>query len=372
MQPNSKFRPAVRLRAAVFVVTSALLVPVAEAQISVGTVLVQVESITSGVTTALPGCARTTSSGGGLQQLTQNCGVPNGFTATASNRAFAQAPTAFNPSLPSSYQLARLGTRSRLGVEVLSFNGTGRNIHQVPIGVTAYSSASYSDFLLLGAVRPTTLRLDFRLSGELRIGAALGNLNSYQTDALYTVGVQSLHVASDGALGSFDPSAAGSVNVRRALKVAGATPTTQIFVDSDPALAFTHSERHNPLFGFTDISVTLGAPFFSNPVNNLLLLDLSLASSAFGPAFTFANLAFGTLLTDNEISADFGNTFEMVGLQAFDEAGVDITASAILGLQSVQVVPEPTTALLWLVGLTAGVGWSRRSLNRQRQESSAA
>ena len=360
MHATKNARFAVRLRTAAFVVTSALLVPLAGAQTSVGTVVVQAESRVGGVTTGLPGCALTTASGGGLQQLTQSCGVPNGATATANNRAYAQAPITFNPNAPGSYQLAGRGARSRLGVEVLSFNGTGRDVNQAPIGVTASSFASYRDFLLLGAVRPATLRLDFQLSGELRIGAALGSLNSYQTDAFYTVGVQSIYVASDGALVAADPLAVGGVNVRRQLKVAGATPTVNVDVQSDPALAFTHSERPNSLLGVTDISVTLGAPFFSNPDNRLLLLDLSLASSAFGPAFTFTNLPFGTVLTDNEISADFGSTFEMVGLQAFDDVGQDITASAVLGLQSVQAIPEPTTALLWLIGLAAWVGWSRQ------------
>jgi hypothetical protein len=151
------------------------------------------------------------------------------------------------------------------------------------------------------------------------------------------------------------------------LKLFGGTPTVLPLVESNPATAFTLTETSNALGG-TDVRVVLGADFFSNPANDLVALELGLSSSVHGPAWTFKDMAYGEVLTGKGITADFGSTFEMVGLQAFDAAGQDITASAVLGFQSMQPVPEPRAWLLLAAGL---VGVALRC-RRQASEVSAS
>lgn len=314
--------------------------------------------------TALTTCVPTQIGGGGFQLLGQDCTVPGGGSATARNQASFQAPSAFDPSNPNGYQLAGLGARSTLEIEVHSYAGTNHLPNDPRFALHAQATASFRDYLMLGALRPSSLVLAFHLSGEFRIAPALGGSpDPLQTFTVYGVGVGSGHLGPDGVFGATDPYAYGLVQVSRDLRIFGGMPVVTPWVDSHPGGAITHSESPSPLGG-TDVRVTLGSDFFSNPANDAVLLDLSLASVAYGPAWTFGqHLAYGTVLTGNEISADFGSTFVMVGLQAFDESGQDITASAGLGFQSLQAVPEPQAWLLFAAGLI-GVALRRRGLSQ--------
>jgi hypothetical protein len=301
--------------------------------------------------TPIQGCEITTRTGTGFQQLIQSCGVPSAGTADAHNLAYFQAPSVFDPTNPSAYQLARLGTYSGLGVEVHSnAGGTGRSIHDPLLRLTAQTSASYLDYLMLGSVRPASLQLDFHLSGELRLGAELNWPYGMQVDNFYGVDAQSGFLYPDGSFGSTAPYAYGGVSAHRQLAIVGGTPTVTTTINGHPMGATTFSETANPMGG-TDVRVTLGADYFANSAHNAVSLGLRLASYATGPAWSFKDLPYGTLLTGNEIAADFANTFTMVGLQAFDENGQDITSSAVLGFHSLLAVPEPGTWALWLAGL---------------------
>jgi hypothetical protein len=324
--------------------------------------------IGAGESTPLPGCASTGSNTLGMQELLQDCSVPGAGTARISNRALTVAPSVFDPQDPLSYRLARLGARSSLELEVHAYHGTNRSFQLPTFAVTAQASTSFRDYLMLGALRPASLQLDFHLSGDLRIDPALsGTLNPFQLDAIYVVAAGSGYQASDGAFVASSPNAGGWAQVNRQLKLFGGTPTVLPLVESNPATAFTLTETSNALGG-TDVRVVLGADFFSNPANDLVALELGLSSSVHGPAWTFKDMAYGEVLTGKGITADFGSTFEMVGLQAFDAAGQDITASAVLGFQSMQPVPEPRAWLLLAAGL---VGVALRC-RRQASEVSAS
>ena len=355
-----RFSRSPAMRAFAFAALVAMLAPAAHAQIAESALNLDAWTGRPGATTPLTGCIPTVFNAGGLQTRGQDCSVPQAGTATTSNRGIVEAPSAFDPSAPASYQLARLGASSSLGVELHAFAGTGRSFNDSPLAVTAQTSVRYRDYLLLGAVRPASLQLTFHLSGELRIDPAFtGAFNTFQVDAIYGVSAGAGYIASDGAFAAQAPEAYGLVQAHRQLGLPGATPTVVLSGDSYPNQgALTRLETRGPQGG-TDVVVTLGADFFNNPVNNLVALELSLATSVHGPAWTFKDLPSGTVLTGREISADFDSTFAMVGLQAFDADGEDITASAGLGLQSLQAVPEPQAWLLLLAGLIV-LAWRRR------------
>jgi len=348
MNRRHALQPALRALVAAVAVVS--LAPAARALTAEGAVHISART-GPGNGTPLPGCVPTVVNGVGLKVLGQDCSVPGAGTASTSNRAVAQAPSVFNPLDPLNYRLAQLGARSSLGIEVHSYYGTGRSFNEPTTAVTAQASARFRDYLMLGSQRPASLQLSFHLSGDLHVDPALaGTDNPYQLDAIYGVTAASGYQASDGVFASSDPYAYGRVEVRRQLKQFGATPTVLPWVNSRPGSAFTFTETPN-FFGGTIVRVVLGADFFSNPVSNLVLLELGLTSSVHGPAWTFKDLAYGTVLTGKDLTADFGSTFEMVGLQAFDAAGQDITTSAVLGFQSLQPVPEPQAWLLLAAGL---------------------
>lgn len=347
----------------VLAVVSAIagLAPAAQALAPGGSVDVGSWTRSAGVESALNTCLILQATAGGSKLLRQGCTVPNGGTAATGNQASFQAPSVFDPGNPAGYQLASLGARSTLEVEVHSdAGGTGRSHNDPRTALEARADASYIDYLMLGTTRPNRLVLDFHLSGDFRIDPVLGqSVDPVRTDATYTVGAQSGHTTFAGDFASYDPFAMGSVQVHRQLERVTGLPTVTRTVYSDPAGALTHLENRNVLGGI-DVQVTLGSAFFSNRDNNLVALRLSLSSFAYGAAWTFAPLEYGTVRTGNVISADFASTFQMVGLQAFDANGLDITADAVLGFASLQPVPEPQTWWLLAAGLV-GVALRRRS-----------
>lgn len=309
--------------------------------------------------TDLPGCAATPAATALGQTLGQLCAVPDGGSATLSNTAYFERPGQFNPQAPAAYTLARLGAASIAQVEVMSRAGGTPHDWRDPVPtLQGQAFARYTDYLLLGSAVPAQLTLSFHLSGELRLGSAFEAGHVWQADTSYSVGVQSGHLASDGAFGSFAPFARGGVNVSRQLRAGLATPVVAPVVTTTPQGSLAFFEL-TPAGGGTDVHVTLGRDFFDNPANRVLMLDLQLLAQVYAPAWTFANLSFGTVLAGNEVAADYASTFTMTGLQALDADGHDITASAVLGFQSLQPVPEPGGTALWLAGGLALLGFSR-------------
>lgn len=309
--------------------------------------------------TDLPGCAATQAATALGQTLGQLCAVPDGGSATLSNTAYFERPGQFNPQAPAAYTLARLGAASIAQVEVMSrAGGTPHDWRDPAPTLQGQSFARYTDYLLLGSVLPAQLTLSFHLSGALRLGGAFEAGHPWRADTRYAVAVQSGHFASDGVFGSFAPYARGGVDVARQLRSGLPAPEVTPVVTAMPqgSLAFAELTQAG---GGTDVRLTLGRDFFDNAANPVLLLDLQLLAQVHAPAWAFANLSFGTVLTGNEVAADYASTFEMTGLQALDADGHDITASAVLGFQSLQPVPEPGSAALWGAGGLALLGLSR-------------
>lgn len=349
------------------VATALLLVAAAAAALpSQGTLTLQVAQGQSGV--ALPGCLPFLFFDAAGGTGSQSCATPDGGSGTVTNTAYFRRPSAFDPSNPAAYSLARLGASSTAQVEVMSTAGTTHDPQSRPQAVTASAFARYTDYLLLGDATPASMTLRLHLSGTLLMGGAFPQGHPFQANEYHGIGVQSGHFSGgDGAFGSFDPFAAGGAATRQELRQGMSQPNVTTTITRSAANDFGYLQV--PGTGGTDIIVTLGASFFDNPANKVLLLELYLTTSIYAPAWEFANLPYGTVLTGNEISANFGSTFTMTGLQALDADGNDITAAAVLGLQSLQPVPEPGSAVLLGLGLLAFLSrslWSRRAAGRQR------
>lgn len=317
--------------------------------------------------TDLPGCAATPATTPLGQTLAQLCAVPAGGSATLSSTAYFERPSQFNPQDPGSYALARLGAASIAQVEVMSRAGGTPHDWRDPVPtLQGQGFARYTDYLVLGSVMPAQLTLSFHLSGELRLGSVFEAGHVWQADTSYAVAVQSGHFASDGVFGSFAPYARGGVTVSRQLRSGLSTPevTPRVTAMPEASLGFAELTQAG---GGTEVRLTLGRDFFDNPANPVLMLDLQLLAHVHAPAWSFANLSFGTVLTGNEVAADYASTFVMTGLQALDADDRDITASAVVGFQSLLAVPEPGSAALWLTGGLALLG-----LSRARRSSAAA
>lgn len=309
--------------------------------------------------TDLPDCAATPTATALGRTLAQLCAVPDGGSATLSNMAYFERPGQFNPQGPAAYTLARLGAASIAQVEVMSrAGGTPHDWREPTPSLQGQSFARYTDYLLLGSVLPAQLTLSFHLSGALRLGSAFEAGHPWQADTRYSVAVQSGHFAADGAFGSFAPFARGGVDVARRLRAGLTTPVVTPSTTAMPQGSLMFVELA-PAGGGTDVQLTLGRDFFDNAANPVLMLDLQLLALVHAPAWAFASLPFGTVLTGNEIAADYASTFTMTGLQALDADGHDITGSAVLGFQSLLPVPEPSPAALCLVGGLVLLGLSR-------------
>lgn len=308
---------------------------------------------------ALPGCAVTLVHAAAGSSVEQLCDVPDGGSGTLANTAYFERPSQFNPQAPGAYQLARLGASSIAQVEIMSSAGGTPHDWRDPVPtLQAQAYTHFTNYLVLGAVMPAQLTLSFHLSGELRLGSAFDAGHVWRADTRYAVAVQSGHFASDGAFGSFSPFARGSVDVARQLRSGLSAPEVSYLVDASPVGSLAFAELTSASGG-TEVRLTLGRDFFDNAANPVLGLDLQLLTLVHAPAWAFANLAFGTVLTGNEVAADYANTFVMTGVQALDADGNDITASAVLGLHSLLAVPEPGSAALWLAGLAGLLGFSR-------------
>ncbi len=207
MNRRHALQPALRALVAAVAVVS--LAPAARALTAEGAV--EVNAWTGpGNGTPLPGCVPTVINGVGLKVLGQVCSVPGAGTASTSNRAVAQAPSEFDPLDPINYRLARLGARSSLGIEVHSYDGTGRSFNEPATAVSAQASTWFRDYLMLGSQRPASLQLSFHLSGDLHIDPALaGTGNPYQLDAIYGVTAESATRPATGCSSPASPMPTG-------------------------------------------------------------------------------------------------------------------------------------------------------------------
>lgn len=298
----------------------------------------------------------------GSATLSGLCDVPGGFGGQVTTYASFTAPTAFDPNNPGAYQLASLGTAATSTINVYSLAGPTPRPAALPGGVTTYAYASYRDFLELGDQRPASLTLSFELSGQLGVVPPPAGSSGFDAAISYSVSAQSgtLYPAAGGipaSFGSFAPYGYGVVNSRTAWSTG-----TSVTIDSNAAGGFSHTTSViSPELRI--VTVTLGAPYFSNAANNQILLDISLAAEANSPSVAFDFIGFGETRIASATSL-FDSTFKMVGLTAYDELGNDITGSAIVGFASLQPVPEPEVATMLLAGLALTVFLSRRRRKR--------
>ena len=312
------------------------------------------------------GACTTSSSGAGFGFVSGLCDAPGGYGGVVSAVATFQAPTAYDPSNPLAYKLASLGAAATSGMHFYSEAGPVR----APTNSLSYlqvaAVASYSDYLQLGANRPTSLSLSFELSGALAVVPPPYNPSGYEARVSYSVGAQSgnLYPGAGGnpaSFGSFDNFGYGAVT-SQFVSWSGITPPPppSVILDSRVAGEFSHATNVlSPELRL--VTVTLGAQFFSNPDNGGILLRLGLFSQVLTPTVEFAPLAYGQSGTASAVSA-FDSTFKMVGLTAYDDLGNDITGEAIVGFASLQPVPEPGAAMMLLVGLgmMGGIAMRRR------------
>jgi len=308
-------------------------------------------------------CTRNTS-GSGIASVTGNCAIPGGLGGQVDTAARFKAPIAFDPSNPSAYRLAEVGTSTTATINVYSSAGPelGSTLRFPVPGVSLSASATYVDYLELGAVRPTSLTLSFELSGTLQIPPAeLWRYHGYTSETSYSVAASAgTYYPFDTSFGAFSPYADGAV-FSTTTSALGGPPTTTETKLSNPVGEFSHTTAPGAP-GITQVTVTLGSPFFSNPANGWLLLNIDQSTLVSSPAAAIADIAFGTVQSTTT-SADFISTFRMVGLTAYDEFGTDITASAIVGFQSMAPVPEPEVYAMLLAGLGL-LGWHARRTRR--------
>jgi hypothetical protein len=294
-----------------------------------------------------------------------DCAIPDIPRGRATVSASTIPTSAFDPANPAAYQLGGVKTYAAVTSEWRPFVSTSPDLRYPPI-VTATAFASFTDYLLLSSsVRPTTLTLSFALTGELRLDPLFS-----QQGAVADASIRSVVAAQSGrAVGgrffsSTAPFAYGDVAFSQ--KVASYTGPTSSTFSSNPDNAFFYSTVTS--LDTTFVSVTLGGAFFSNPNNDLILLNLGLFSTASAQGWFNGLPAFGAT-----VASDFGSTFAMTGLVAYDENLNDITALAIRGFQSILApdpdptpVPEPSSAELLALGLVSFAFLARRRRMRSR------
>lgn len=148
MKRCCSLKPSLRVLAVASAIAG--LAPAAQALTPGGSVSVGSWTRSAGVESALSTCLLLQSAGGGAQWLRQGCTVPNGGTAATGNEASFQPPSTYDPSNPAGYQLASLGARSTLEVELHSdAGGTGRSPYEPRPALLTSARAGYTDYLML-------------------------------------------------------------------------------------------------------------------------------------------------------------------------------------------------------------------------------
>lgn len=89
--------------------------------------------------------------------------------ATAMAQARAFGPSVFDPSDPNAYRLAQLGAASSVSTQLVSRSASGNSFSST---IISSASATYTDYLRLGPVRPASMQLFFALTGQLSIAPA--------------------------------------------------------------------------------------------------------------------------------------------------------------------------------------------------------
>ncbi len=303
-------------------------------------------------------------------------GVGPSTRSMATIGARSLVPSVFDPLNPASYQLAKLGTQATISSQVIDWR-TGLNQRNTIVQAAAF--AQYTDYLHLGPVRPVSMRLTFDLSGGLSIDPIYTGMfgGSAYAETRYSVYAQSgRYNPSDSSFGSFQTYGSGDLNSMQSISAPGQTPTFATFVNQGAPGQFAATDRvhPNPLVRNTRrVTVDLGSDFFSNPINDILGLNLGLFSRVDAPLWLI-DPSFGPGGYMVDVSSNFFNTFEMVGIEAFDANGVDITSDAVLGFGSMNppapvdpdptdpgtVVPEPRSVVLMATGLLGVLAVGRR------------
>ena len=215
---------------------------------------------------------------GGVPAATalSTCAVP--ATTRASTTVYAATnPTAsFDPNNPGAYQLTDLKTTASVTSEGRRYPGNNAPVDEVyPPAVTATAFASFTDYLLLGVVRPNSLKLSFELTGSLAVDPLFGASGAVaEASLLYSVGAQSGRIF-DSQFSSLAEYAYGDVYAeRRVTSYTAGTAVNTVVRNDDGAFAFSELD----VLGTTRVSITLGNRFFSNPANDVILLNLGLFS----------------------------------------------------------------------------------------------
>ncbi|MFO0688021.1 MAG: hypothetical protein U0900_04895 [Myxococcota bacterium] len=224
----------------------------------------------------------------------------------------------------------------------------------------AQSSASFRDFIALGDPRPTSLVVDFELTGLLDGHGPFSVLSDLRSVSFVEVSITAQSgFYSAPFFGSFQPYGYGFGSGRDTWDDGVVTSTSFAAPNNT-----TDYDLHNN--GNGRYTLYLGPEFFANPDNTHLLLEMQLLSQA----QAYSSWLSGSPLIDS--TADYSHTLRMTSLRAYDENDVDITETAVVAFASDGLpVPEPALAGSLAVGATAlaTIGRASRRSARIRRPS---